>query len=82
MWVKNVNNLRTTGSINSVLLSPINTLSVQLDNSTYVKQRLIQYIIHTHTVLFSTYKITESHLLFSIYPHNPQGLLLELLKRI
>lgn len=82
VWVKNVNNRRITGGIGSVLLSPINILSVQSPSDTYGKQRLIQYIIHIYTALFPTYICTQFNLLLGVYPHNPQGLLLEPTKRI
>lgn len=82
MWVKNVNNHRITRSIRGVLLSPINISSVRLYDGAYGKQLFIRQTVHIYTMLFSTYQIVKNHQLFSIYPHNPQGLLLEPLKRI
>jgi hypothetical protein len=82
MWVKNVNNLRIQSGIKGVVLSPIYKLSIHCVGIVYGKLQVVQYIIHTNTVLFSTYVFYKFNLLNTVYPHYPQGLLLEPIKKI
>lgn len=81
-WVKNVNKQRIGGGVKGVLLSPVYKNSVHLVGGVVGKVAFIPLSFPSQPAYFSTSKNLILYLLNFVYTHNPQGLLLSLLKRI
>ncbi|MDB5167005.1 MAG: hypothetical protein JWN26_150 [Candidatus Saccharibacteria bacterium] len=81
-WVKNVNKQRIGGGVKSVLLSPINKISVRSYVLLVGKVVFIQPTFPLQPTWFSTSVNPFLYLLNHPYTHNPQALLLSPLKRI
>lgn len=81
-WVKNVNNLRITPGKTSVQLSPISSYDYVAIKNNHGKVAYYPLSILTFTQRLSTWKSAISDLLYNVYTHNPQHLLIEPLKKI
>jgi len=82
VWVKNVNILRTGHCVTCGIPSPISVCNIRFINNICGQLQVIQRTVHIYTSFFSPYKFPFFKPLIAGYPHNPQGLLLEPLKRI
>jgi len=81
-WVQFVNNLFIDSSLSSVLVSPVYKNSNISKNLNNVQVWFVQVFYTFLYSYVSTYKKYFYNLLNNVYTHNPQYLLLRLLKKI
>ena len=79
-WVKYVHNQRINSSIIGGLLSPFNYNPQPTNLIWWVKGRFIQPITQLSTTTLSTTQNTYNKLLNKSFTHNPQHLLMRLMK--
>lgn len=79
-WVKYVNNLRIITSINSVNISTKNQLFIHSYITKWVQAQLNKLSKHYFSPIIFTYPSYKINLLNKTFTHNPQGLLLKLIK--
>ena len=79
-WVKYVNNLRIIASINSVNISTKNQLFIYSYITKWVQVQLNKLSKHYFSTIIFTYPSYKINLLNKTFTHNPQGLLIKLIK--
>ncbi len=81
-WVKYVNNQRILVGIISGYLSTISQFIINQFQKLWLQLRFITTNYHYFYPTISTYMNTKINLLNKTFTHNPQGLLLKLIKEI
>jgi len=79
-WLKYVHNQRIKGSISIVYLSTVTNLNNFINKSWCINMGFIRPIRTTYTTLLSTTNNLINNLLNKSFTHNPQSLLIRLLK--